>query len=190
METVGGAYGDTGRFESLVDAVHTIIAFNHFSGFRIPLGGTPGACRYARLAANTKGCVYEHDSVFWPLLHGPGWTGGNTPRIFAVKAGHERICGPWQVTDKSRTHGHDLAQSGPNRQILVGLTDHLAAATPDTLFRILKQVVMAHHVSLRAPNSLYPFYRDEGVMHGWAPSNHVRDILHQYRIVYTFTKRT
>ena len=148
METMGGANSDTGWLEPTVNAVDTKIAFDHLSGFRVPLGGPPGTRRYARFAADAERPVYKDNAILCSLLHGPGWTSGHTPGIFAVKAGHKRICGPRQVTDEDRPHGHNLAQSGTHRQVLVALADHFAAAAPDTFFGVLKQVVIAHAFSL------------------------------------------
>ena len=135
---MGGTNSDTGRFEALVNAVDTIIAFDHFSGFRVPLGRSPGACRYARFAADAKRSVYKHNTVFRPLLHGPGWTSGHTPGIFTVKTGHKRIGGPGKTTNKGRADGNDFTELGSYWQILVALASNFTAMATDAFLCILE----------------------------------------------------
>ena len=40
-KTPGDADCDAGRLQALVDPVLAVVAFDHFSGFRIPLGRSP-----------------------------------------------------------------------------------------------------------------------------------------------------
>ena len=91
MKTFCDTLGYTGRFQALINPVHTVIALHSFAGLRVPLGGSPWAGRDTSLAANAKCVVYEYDTVLGPFLHGAGRTGGNTPRLLAVKTGHKYI---------------------------------------------------------------------------------------------------
>jgi hypothetical protein len=91
MKTLCDTLGHTGRFQPLIDPVHTEIALYSFAGLRIPLRRTPGTSRDTGLAANAKGFVYKYNAVLGPFLHGAGRTGGDTPRFLAVETGHEHI---------------------------------------------------------------------------------------------------
>ena len=91
VETFGNTFGDTGRFQPLVDPVHAVITFDRFSGFRVPLGGAPRAGGYACFAADTQCLLNENDAVFTSLLHCTGGTGSNTPGILAMETRHENV---------------------------------------------------------------------------------------------------
>ena len=85
MKTLCDAFGYAGRFQALVNPVHTVIAFHSFAGLRVPLGCSPGTSRDTGFAAYAKRVVYKYDAVPGPFLHGAGRTGGNTPRFLAGK---------------------------------------------------------------------------------------------------------
>ena len=141
---MGGAGVNAGRFESLVDAIHTVIALDHFAGFTIPLGCTPGACGDACFAAHTNVAVNKDDAVLLSFLHGAGGASGHTPWIFTVVARHEDIGRPRQAANLSRADLDDLTEPGACRQTFVGFALHFAGAATNAFTSILKQVVMTH----------------------------------------------
>ena len=91
MKTFCNTLGYTGRIQALINPVHAVIALHCFTGLRVPLGSSPWAGRNTGFAADAKGGVYEDDAVLGPFLHRAGRTGGNTPRLLAVKTGHKYI---------------------------------------------------------------------------------------------------
>ena len=94
LQTFSDAFGHAGRLQSLVDAVHTIIAFDRFTRFRIPLGRAPRTGGDAALTSHTECLIHKNDAVFRAFLHGTGGTRRHTPRIFTVKAGYKNIGHP------------------------------------------------------------------------------------------------
>jgi len=144
MQAVGGANGDTGRFETRINSVLTIIAFDHFSCFWIPLGCTPGAGRDARLAPYAQARFDVNNAILGPPAHGAGRAGRNAPRVFAVKTRHEHIRRLRQSVHHLRPYLDDLAWSGPDRKVLVRLADDLTGVASDAVFRILEKVVLTH----------------------------------------------
>ena len=89
MKAFGDAFGDAGRFQTPVNALHTIVAFNGFTGLRIPMGRPPGTGGNACLAPHTQVRFDKYDAIFWPFLHGPRRACRHAPRILAVEARHE-----------------------------------------------------------------------------------------------------
>ena len=75
MQAFGDAFGHTGRLQTLIDAVHAIIAFNRFAGLRIPLGRSPGTGGDAGLAAYTQVRFDKDNAVSGAFLHGSGRAG-------------------------------------------------------------------------------------------------------------------
>jgi hypothetical protein len=144
LKAFGNALGDAGGLQPLVDPVHAVITFYGLAGCRIPLGGTPGACCDACLAADTECVIHEDNPVLGPFLHGPGRTGRHTPGILAVKAGHKNIRHAREIVDFLWTDRDNLGQPGPDGQIVFGFTVGLAAEAPDATFGILVNVVFAH----------------------------------------------
>jgi len=63
MKAVGSANGYTGRLQPLIYPVLAIIAFNHFSGFRIPLGCTPWAGGNAGFAPDTQSLFHTNNTA-------------------------------------------------------------------------------------------------------------------------------
>jgi len=118
VKTFGDALGDTGRFQTLVDAIHAKIAFDRLAGLRVPLGGSPGAGGNAGFAAHAKFFVYEDNAVLRSFLHRAGGTGCDTPGILAVEAGHKYIGHARQVVYLAGTDGNYLGQSRPDGQIV------------------------------------------------------------------------
>lgn len=147
FQTMRRTHGNTGRFQSVVDAVHTIIAFDDFADFRIPLWRSPWAGGNAGLASHAQGMIHENNTVLRPFLHGAGGTGGNAPGIFTVKAGHEYIGCPGKSPDEFGADGHDLAELGADRQRLVAFTLDFTAVAADAFFFVLKQEIFAHYYS-------------------------------------------
>jgi hypothetical protein len=150
MEAMGGTNRNTGGLEPPIDAIHAIIAFNHPPGFRVPLGGTPGAGGNATFAPYAQILIHEDDSVLGSLLHGPGGAGGHAPWIFAVVARHENIGGPGRLPHHFRPYCNDLTQPGPHRKRFVDLALNLTGMAVNAFFYILKQVVLAHFHSPQA----------------------------------------
>ena len=144
IEAVGRAGGHAGGIQSLVDAIHTIIAFDDLSGFRIPLGCAPGACGDASLAAHTEVLIDKNDAVAAALLHGASRAGGHTPGVLTMEAGHKNVGGSRQAADHFRADLNDLTQPGTDRQIFVCFALHLTRMASDALFGVLKQIVFAH----------------------------------------------
>ena len=97
MKAFRNAFRYASRLQSLVEPVHAVIAFDCFAGFRIPLGGPPGTGRDTGFAADAQCFVNEYDAVLGPFLHRTGGAGRDTPRLLAVKAGHEYVRHAWQV---------------------------------------------------------------------------------------------
>ena len=91
MKTFCNTFGYTGRIQALINPVHAVVALHCFTGLRVPLGSSPWAGRNTGFAADTKCGVYKDDAVLGPFLHRAGGTGGNTPRLLAVKTGHKYV---------------------------------------------------------------------------------------------------
>jgi hypothetical protein len=147
VKAFGDALGYAGRFQSLINPVHAVVALDGFAGIRIPLGCAPRAGRNTRLAAHAKFIIDEDDTVRGPFLHRAGRTGGDTPGVLAVEAGHKYIGHARQVVDFSGTDGNYLAQSRPDGQIIFRFTVRFAAVASNAAFRILVDVILAHMVS-------------------------------------------
>ena len=111
VKTFGDALGDTGRLQTLIDAIHAKIAFDGLAGLGVPLGGSPGTGRNAGFAAHAKFFVYEDNTVRRPFLHRPCWAGCYTPGVLAVEAGHEYIGHARQVVYLSGADVNYLGQS-------------------------------------------------------------------------------
>jgi len=149
VKAFGDTFGDTGRFQTLIDSIHAEIAFDCFAGIRIPLRGSPGAGRYAGFAADAQFIIDEYNAVLGPFLHGTRGAGGDAPWILTVETGHEDIGHSRQVVYFFRADGNDLGQPGANRQIVFGLAMRLAAVAPDAALGILINIVLAHAFSSR-----------------------------------------
>jgi hypothetical protein len=109
FETLGGAGGYTGGFQSLIDPILAIIALDHFAEFWLPLRCTPGACGNAGFATDTEIMLHKNNPVTGSLLHGAGGTGGDAPGIFAMKTEHKDEGGPRQTADHFRPDLDNLA---------------------------------------------------------------------------------
>ena len=120
-ETVRGTDGYTGGFQPLVDSIHTIIAFDNFSDFRIPLGSPPGTRGNTGFTSHTEIVVHENDTVLFAALHGTGGAGGDTPRVFTVKTWHENKGRPGFVVKEFGSHRYDLTGPGFRRKRFVYL---------------------------------------------------------------------
>lgn len=73
LERRCGATGYAGRLKSLINSVFAIVALENPTVFPVPLRGAPRTGGDAGLAPYTHGGIHEHDTVFGPFLHGPGW---------------------------------------------------------------------------------------------------------------------
>jgi hypothetical protein len=155
MQAFGNTFGDTGRIQALIDPIHAVVAFNRFTGRRIPLGGSPGACRNASLAADAEFLIHEDNAVPGSFLHGACGAGRHTPGILAVEAGHEYISHARQIVDLLGAHRNNLRQSGADGQVIFGFAVGLAAETPDAAFGILVDIVLAHACSSKYLPSFY-----------------------------------
>jgi hypothetical protein len=118
VKAFGDTFGDTGRLQSLIDAIHAKIAFDRLAGLRVPLGGSPGTGRNAGFAAHAKFFVYEDNAVLWSFLHGAGGACCNTPGILAVEAGHKHIGHARQIVYLAGADGNNLGQSRPDGQVV------------------------------------------------------------------------
>jgi hypothetical protein len=147
MQAFGDAFGDTGRFQTLIDSVHAKITLDGFAGRRVPLGRAPRAGRDTRFAAHAKLTIDENNAVLGSFLHRTRGTGRDTPGILAMEAGHKDISHAGQVVDLSGAHGNDLGQPRPDRQIVLCFTMGFAAETSDAALGILVDVVLAHAIS-------------------------------------------
>ena len=147
MQAFGDTFGDTGRFQPLVDPVHAVITFYGLSGNRVPLGSTPGAGCNASLAADTELGIHEDNAVLGPFLHGACGAGGHTPGILAVEARHKYIGHAREIVDFFRADRNDLGQSGSDRQVVFRFAVRLATETSNAAFGILINIVLAHAFS-------------------------------------------
>jgi hypothetical protein len=111
-EAVGGANGDTGGFQTLVDSIHAVIALDNFSHFRIPLRGSPGTGGDTCFTSHTEIVVNENNTVLFAALHGTGRARRDTPWIFTVKTGHKNEGRPGFAVKEFGPHLDDLA--GPS----------------------------------------------------------------------------
>jgi len=108
VKTFGDALGYTGRFQTLIDAIHAKIAFDCLAGLRVPLRGSPRAGRNAGFAAHAQFVVHEYNAVLGPFLHGARGAGGDAPGVLAVEAGHKYIGHARKIVYFFRTDGNDL----------------------------------------------------------------------------------
>jgi len=144
MKAVGSANGHTGRFQALIHPVFAIIAFDHFSGLRIPLGCSPGTGGTAGFASDAQGRIHKYDPVFGAFLHGTRGTGRDTPGIFTVKTRHEHIRCPGEPSDKFRPDFDNLTNPGAWRKRLVAFARNFTGMASNALFGILKKIVFTH----------------------------------------------
>ena len=115
VQAMGRADRHTSGFQACIDTVFTMVAFDYFARFRVPLRSSPRTGGHAGLAPDAQVFIYENDPVFGPFLHGTGGAGCYTPGILAMKAGHKSIRGFGQFPYKLGSDGHDLAYFGTNR---------------------------------------------------------------------------
>jgi hypothetical protein len=132
-------------FQALIHSVLAIIAFNHFSGFRIPLGGSPGTGGNAGFASHTQSRIYKNDTIFGAFLHGSGRTSRNTPGIFTVKTGHENIRCPGKPSDKFRSDFNNLTNLGPGWKRFVAFAYNFTGMATNAFFGILKKKIFTHY---------------------------------------------
>jgi hypothetical protein len=135
---------DTCRFQTLINPVFAIIAFDYFSGLRIPLGRPPGTSGNTGFASYTQIDVGKNDTIFGTLLHGTCWTCCDTPRIFTVKTWHKHIRCPRKSPDKFRSNLDDLTNFGTWWKCLVAFAHDFAGMASNALFGILKKKVFTH----------------------------------------------
>ena len=178
MQAVGGADRGTGGLHSRVDPLLAVVALDHLAGFGVPLGGAPRAGGDTGLAAHAQALLDVDDAVSGPFAHGAGGAGGDTPGIFAMEAGHEHVRGPRQPVHHFGCDVDHLTGLGADRQRLVALAGDFTGVASDAVFRILKQVILAH--SYRS--SLCRLDGDDGVMQGRAAADLVGDVLFQHGV--------
>jgi len=75
MQALGHALGHAGRLQSLIYPIHTVITFDRFARFRIPLGRTPWTGRDTAFAADTERFIDANNAILGPFLYGAGGTG-------------------------------------------------------------------------------------------------------------------
>jgi hypothetical protein len=138
VQALGCAGGHTGRFEPLVQSIHTKIALDHLADLWIPLGRAPGAGRNAGFAAHTQAVIHGDDAVLATLLHGAGGAGSHTPWIFAMKTRHKDKGRPWQASDQLGADFDDLAQARPYGQVFIGFALDFTGTATDAFPGILK----------------------------------------------------
>jgi hypothetical protein len=144
FQATRGTGGDAGGFQTLVQPIHAVITFHHFSGARIPLGRAPRAGGDTGFASHTQVLLHKYNAVRGPLLHGPGGAGRHAPGIFTVKAGHEDKRHLWQVIDKLGSHLDNLAGFGTFGKIFIGFALNLTRVTPNTFSTVLEQIILTH----------------------------------------------
>lgn len=144
FQAVGGTGGDTGWLKSFIQPILAIIAFDHFSDFRMPLGRAPRAGGDAGLAAHAQAVIHKHNAVIVALLHGAGGTGRHTPRGLTMKTRHKNIGRSRKSGNRQGADLDDLTEPGTGGKILVRLALNFAGMTANTFFRVLKQIVFAH----------------------------------------------
>jgi hypothetical protein len=147
MQAFGDAFGDTGRFQTLIDSVHAKITLDGFAGCRVPLGSAPRAGRDTRFAAHAELTVDEDNPVLGSFLHCTRGTGCDAPGILAMETRHKDISHAGQVIYFSGSHGDYLGQSRPDRQIVLRFTMGFAAEASDAALGILVDIVLAHAIS-------------------------------------------
>jgi hypothetical protein len=130
---MGGAFGNTCRFESGIEAVHTEITFYRFAVIGILYWNIPWTCLPAGHATDTFFLVDVDDTV-GTLDHGIGWADRHTQRIVTVAAGAEGDLGSRHPTDHFQGRTADVTEERANRQILVDLAMNLTAMTGYTPF--------------------------------------------------------
>jgi len=131
----------------LVDPVLAVVAFHHLAEFRIPLRRSPRAGGNAGFTADTKVVVDKDDAIAGSLLHGAGGTGGDAPRVLAMKAEHEDEGGSRQAADQFRADLNDLAQTWALRQAFIGFALDFAGMATNAFAGILGKMVPAHENS-------------------------------------------
>jgi hypothetical protein len=145
MKAMRSTNSHTCRFQTLIHPILAIIAFNHFSGLRIPLGGSPGTGGNAGFASNTQGRIHKNDTIFGAFLHGSSRTSRDTPGIFTVKTRHEHIRCPGKPSDKFRSNFNDLANLGTWRKRFTAFAYNFTGMAPNALFGILKKEIFTHY---------------------------------------------
>jgi hypothetical protein len=144
VQAFGYAFGDTGRIQPLIHAVHAEITLDSLAGFRVPLGSAPRAGRNAGLASDAKFTVDEDNAVFGSFLHCASRTGSDTPGILTMEARHKDIGHAGQIVHPSGTDRNDLGQARPDGQIVFGFAMRFAAKTSDAAFGVLVDIELAH----------------------------------------------
>ena len=141
---MGGAGGNAGRFQPLIEPILAVITFDYFAEFRVPLRCAPRAGGDAGFAADTEIVVDKNYAVAGPLLHGTGGAGRDAPRVFTMKAEHKDKSGARQAADQFWANLDDLAQTGAGGQAFIGLALDLAGMATDAFAGILGEMVPAH----------------------------------------------
>jgi len=89
--------------------------------------------------------MFDKDyTVFGPFLHGPGWTGGYTPWVLTMEAGHIGKGGPWLLTYPFGTDSDNLTGQGAVGEIVLVFAGYYTGHATNALLLILEEVVFAH----------------------------------------------
>ena len=146
-KTLGGTSSNAGRFQTYVQPIFAIVAFDYLADILTPLWRSPWTGGNACLAADAKVVVNKDDTIAGTLLHGAGGAGGNTPGVFTVKAEHEDEGGSRQTPDQFRPDILYLTQTRASRQVRLGFALDLAGMAANAFAGILGKMVPAHENS-------------------------------------------
>lgn len=153
-KTLGGTGSNAGGFQTYIQPIFAIVAFDYLADILTPLWRSPGACSNTGFAADAKAVVNKYDTIAGTLLHGAGGTGGDTPGVFAMKAEHEDEGGSRQTTNQFRTDIDYLTQTRASRQVLIGFALDFAGMATNAFAGILGKMVPAHENSPLGKSSI------------------------------------
>lgn len=135
FEGMGGAFGDAGRPQSCINAIHAVITFDRLIGVAIVLGNSPGTGTGAGHTANA-GFKVNKDDAIRPFLHGAGGTDRDTQGTLAVVAGAEGKLRFGDTAYRFKGFMVDFAENRPHRQVLILLTVDLTAMTANAALAV------------------------------------------------------
>ena len=128
---MGGALGNTCRFEPRIQAIHAEVAFHRLVVVRIFHRNIPGAGCLTGHTANAFFLVNEDDAVI-TLNHCLCRTDRNTEWLFAMAAGGKNDFRFGNAAYFLERGAGNIAEKGAHGQLLVGLAMDLAAVAGNT----------------------------------------------------------
>jgi hypothetical protein len=124
FQRMGGAFSDTGWFETRIETIHAEITFYGFAVIRILYWNIPGACCFAGHATYAFSLIDVDDSVF-ALNHCIRRTNRYTQRVVAVAASAEDDFGFWYASHHFQWGAANVAEERADRQVFVHLAVYL-----------------------------------------------------------------